>query len=485
MIPPPHLEPATPLALEVLARLPLAEAFYRLWRFLADDTVLQSVFDQHHGRSYQQDLSFADIVRVTADAITRSHGRGRPAITRAIEQQLLDAKERAVYGKLSRIPLPLSEALLARLTNRLHAAIPTHVRHTLLPASLTGLEVVIIDGKKIKRVAKRLLELRGRPGKVFGGKLLVAYQPARGVAVALVADPDGEANDIRLVPQLLPAVRACVGGPRLWVADRQFCDLDQPGRLTAEGDHYLIRFALKTSFHPDPERPRVRGADGQGRTFHEEWGWMGVPTQGDRRRYVRRIWLERPGEEAVVLVSDLLDADRYPAVDLLSTYLSRWQIETVFQKITEVFALEHLIGCSPQATVFQASLCLVMYNVLEVLRCQVAASRPKPLEPEQLSLGKIFGDVREELVGLHRVLSVGEVVGCLKESGTVEELLERLRVCVVAAWSPDWLKAVPTKPRIYKPKTPNKKSGAHTSVHRVLQQARLRNTPKKPSPSSQ
>lgn len=485
MILPPRPEPTGSLAAEVLARLPLAEAFYRLWRHLTDDAVVQSIFDQHRGRSYQQDLSFADVVQVVADAITRFHGRGRPAISRAIEQQQLDTQQRAVYGKLSRIPLTLSEALLTHLTSRLHAVFPTQVRHTLLPASLAELEVVIIDGKKIKQVAKRLLELRGRPGKVFGGKLLVAYQPAKGIAVSLVADPDGEANDIRLVPQLLPAVRTCVGGPRLWVADRQFCDLDQPGRFIEEGDHYLIRFASKTSFHPDPKRPRSSGVDGQGRTFHEEWGWMGVPSQGDRRRYVRRIYLERPGEEAVILVSDLLDEVRYPAVDLLVVYLSRWQIETVFQKITEVFALEHLIGCTPQATVFQASLCLVMYNVLEALRCQIAASRPKPLEPQELSLGKIFGDVHEELVGLHRVLSVEEIVGCVKETGTLEELLDRLRVCVVAAWSPDWLKIVPKKPRVYKPKTKDKKSGAHTSVHKLLQQARLRDTPQQPPPNSQ
>lgn len=485
MILPPTPEPVGSLATEVLARLPLAEAFYRLWRHLANDDALQSIFDQHRGRSYQQDLSFADVVRVVADAVTRYHGRGRPAITQAIKQEQLDTQQRAVYGKLSRIPLPLSEALLTHLTSRLHAVFPTQVRHTLLPVSLAELEVVIIDGKKIKQVAKRLLELRGRPGKVFGGKLVVAYQPAKGIAVALVADPDGEANDIRLVPRLLPAVRACVGGPRLWVADRQFCDLDQPGRFIEEGDHYVIRFALKTSFEPDPKRPRTTGADGQGRTFHEEWGWMGAATQGQRRRYVRRIYLERPGEEPIILVSDLLDEARYPAVDLLRVYLSRWQIETVFQKITEVFALEHLIGCTPQATVFQASLCLVMYNVLEALRCQIAASRPQALEVQGLSLGKIFGDVHEELVGLHRVLSVAEIVGCVKETETPEELLARLRELVIAAWSSDWLKSTPKKPRVYKPKTKAKKSGAHTSVHRVLQQARLRNTPSKPPPTSE
>src|SRR5205807_1781428 len=83
----------------------------------------------------------------------------------------------------------------------------------------------------------------------------------------------------------------------------------------------------------------------------------------------------------------------YPAADLLAVYLARWQIENVFQAITEVFELRHLIGCAPQATVFQASLCLVMYNVLQVLRGYAAAVAPEPVAVEALSAEQIFTDL--------------------------------------------------------------------------------------------
>ena len=199
---------------------------------------------------------------------------------------------------------------------------------------------------------------------------------------------------------------------------------------------------------------------------------MGAAAQGARRRYVRRIWLERPGEEPVILVTDLLDADRYPATDLLAVYLTRWQIETVFQKITEVFELRHLIGCMPQATVFQAALCLVMYNVLEALRSYIAASRPEPLAREQLSLAKIFGDLHEELVAVHRVLTATEVAGCFAARLTAAAVQAHVRGLLGGAWSADWRKAVPKKPRVYPPKTKAKQAGAHTSVHKILQEAR-------------
>jgi hypothetical protein len=124
---------------------------------------------------------------------------------------------------------------------------------------------VVVDGKKIKRVAKRLLPTRNQPGKLYGGKLLVAFLPAEGVAVGLAADVDGEANDIR-------SASACC-------------------------------------------------------------------------RYVRRVTLIRPGGEDVGVITGRLDDRQYPAADLLAIYLTRWQIENVFQQITEVFHLQRLIGC--------------------------------------------------------------------------------------------------------------------------------------------
>src|SRR5436853_3312711 len=179
--------------------------------------------------------------------------------------------------------LPLAEAFLAALTARLRPLFPPGLYRTALPDSLAGLAVVVLDGKKIKKAAQRLLATRGRPGRLYGGKLLAAYLPAEGLVVALAADPDGEANDIRLVPRLLPLARAAVAGPRLWVADRQFCDLDQPGRFAQDGDHFLIRFSNKTSFTADPRRPAGAGADGAGRPFTEEWGWMGAAADPRRR----------------------------------------------------------------------------------------------------------------------------------------------------------------------------------------------------------
>jgi DDE family transposase len=482
ILPPPPKAPAAPFAVQAVARLPLAEAFYQIWAYLATDTTLDALFEQHRGHCYQDRLRFADLVHVLTDALTRYHGSARRAIRTSLQQQRLPTQQRAVYGKLARLPLPLAEAFLADLTARLRPLFPAGLYRTTLPKSLADLAVVVLDGKKIKRAAKRLLASRGRPGKLYGGKLLAAYLPAHGLVVALAADPDGEANDIRLLPRALPAARVAVAGLRLWVADRQFCDLDQPRRFTQEGDHFLLRFASKTSFQADPQRPPQTGRDGCGRPVRQEWGWMGAAK--DRRRcYVRRITLERPGEEPVVLVTDLLDDSCYAAEDLLAVYLMRWQIENVFQAITEVFALRQLIGCTPQATVFQASLCLVIYNVLQLLRAWAAEVAAEPTPVEALSAEQIFTDLHEELVGLHRLLAVEELLPCLAVAATAEQLRELLRERLGRAWSAMGRKAVNNKRRSHKAKA--KQSGAHTSVHKVLQAAKDERLKKqKVSPSS-
>lgn len=125
-----------------------------------------------------------------------------------------------------------------------------------LSSALAGLEVIVVDGKAMKRVAKRLKPVRGRKGGVLGGKALGALELRSGVVVAMATHADGETNDAKLVPALLPQVRERVGGRRRWVADRQFCNLTQPAAFAQIGDQCLVRY------HPKPPFFKARGRKG-------------------------------------------------------------------------------------------------------------------------------------------------------------------------------------------------------------------------------
>src|SRR5258706_548451 len=106
-------------AYEVLSRLPLAEAVLRLWRWVADPLFLLSVFARHRGQGYEKEISFGILVQLIADALLEHQGSGKKSFARGREQGLLTASVQAVYQKLSRVPLGLSEAWLAESTVRM------------------------------------------------------------------------------------------------------------------------------------------------------------------------------------------------------------------------------------------------------------------------------------------------------------------------------------------------------------------------------
>jgi hypothetical protein len=460
--------PLESLAPLVVARTPLANATLTLWAYLLKPAVLEEIFERHRGRSFEDTLSFTTFVELIRDALVLHKGSARQGLDRAEEQGELPTCKEAFYGKLRRIPIALSAGFFEDVSALIRPLLPAGHAVASIPASLAGMKVVVLDGKQIKRVAKRLKVVRAKAGRVIGGKILVAYLPAQGLALAMAADPEGEANDIRLMPEVIPGARARIEGIRLWVADRQFCDLDQPQSLTQEGDHFLLRRSLRTGFHADPERPARTTVDARGRTVVQQWGWLGSP-RDQRRRYVRQIHLIRPGEEAVLLVTDLLDDAVYPAADLLRVYLERWGIERVYQQITEVFALERLIGSTPEGSIFQAAFCLVLYNMLQVIRAYVAAGQSE-LPVEMVSVEQIFLDVQKELTALTELFAARTIAGWFAEELSREQVITRLEALLGGVWTPRYRKAVNKKPR---PKVKKAKcSGAHTSVHKVLEEER-------------
>jgi hypothetical protein len=456
---------------EALRRLPLAEATLRIWAFVGNESFLSGVFDRHRGRSYEKILTFPVLVYLIADALLQYRGSGRRSFDEAKEQGTLDASVVAVFGKLRRLPIALSMGFLTECTLRLMELFPD-IAAVLVPTSLAGMEPIVLDGKAIKKVAKRLKAFRGVAGGIVGGRALVALRLRMGVVVAMHAHPDGDANDVRFVPDLLPKVRGLVPGPRIFLGDRQFCSLEHMARYVVEGDHFLIRFHNGVTFTPDAVRPERTGTDKEGRTYMEEWGWLGRASH-KQRRYVRRITLHRPQAESISVVTDLEDADQYPGIDLLDLYLCRWGIERVFQQVTEVFGLEGLIGCSPEATLFQFAYCLVLYNILQVVRAYVAKESNHAVA--EVSTEKLFVDVENQLNAWNELISPTATVKLI-EPLALEPTRARLRKLLSGIWKNVWKKAPPQKRR------PPQHSGdrTHKSAYRLLEEARAASKPTKP-----
>jgi hypothetical protein len=454
---------------EVLGRLPLSEAVLLLARYATAPDLLQDLFDRHRGAAYERKLSFDTLVTLISDALLEHDGSGRQSFQRGREQGELSVTIQAAYQKLGRLPLPVSEAFLAESTQRLLQLVPVAPSPTTIPKSLRAFALVVLDGKVVKRVPKRLRPLRSQRGGVLGGKALAALNLGNHLALAMATHPDGHTNEAKLVPALLPQVRAHLPAI-LWLADAQFGNPQQITAFTARpGDHVIVRYDGKSAFVVDATRPARSGLDRDGRRYQETWGWLGGP-QNRHRVYVRRIVLERPDDEPILVLTDLLDADAYPATDVLDAYLQRWGIAHVFQEITEVFQLQHLIGTTPQGTVFQLALCLWWYNLIQVVRAYVAAGAREPVE--QVSSELLFVDVQRQMISLHELLGPAAIVPLLPVAEPAAALRVRLETLLHPLWTERWRKA-PAKKR----RTAQKPKGRreHASAYRLIQRDRLAN----------
>jgi len=219
-------------------------------------------------------------------------------------------------------------------------------------------------------------------------------------------------------------------------------------------------------FTRDPQRAVRTGRNADGQPIQDKWGWLGA-AKHRQRRSVRRITVERPGDEPIRVVTDLVDADAYPAADLLALYHQRWGIERVFQQVTEVFGLHGLIGSSPRGTVFQLAFGLVLYNIWQVVRAYVA--RGSHHRMAEVSTEKLFLDVQDQLIAWNVLTTPADTLRLIvpldlkATCGRLRELLDRV-------WKEVWRKS-PAQRR-----EPSCHSGhrGHGSAHRLLQETHER-----------
>ena len=453
--------------LETCSRLPLADAVLRLLDYATDDDFLNGVFERHHGRSYQRTISFPLFVHLLTDALLGHRGSAHQTFQHALQDDSLQASVQAMYGKLRRVPLKLSLGFFTEAATRLRG-VATPVVANPLPACFAEFWALAFDGKKLKYVAKRLKQTRGLKGNIFGGKLLVVQDMATQQAIAIEAVADGEAADNPLVPPVVARVRALANTRlRLWVGDRAFCDFKLLGLFAKDGDHFVVRFNTSCGFHADPSVPVRTGRDDVHRPYREEWGWLGKPTNKHRIR-VRMITVTRDSsDDPLILVTSLLDAQRYPAIDVLTLYRSRWGIEVMFQQVVQTVDLRALIGSTPQATVFQAMLCLLLYNITLIIRDYVAVAAKR--DPKTVSTKLLFDDVVRDLTGCLRVIGMDATLEVLRATKicSPKELQRYLAKILGTVWTNRWKKS-PTRKRPPKSSPRAYICGGHTSVDKIL-----------------
>jgi hypothetical protein len=138
--------------------------------------------------------------------------------------------------------------------------------------------------------------------------------------------------------------------------------------------------------------------------------------------------------------------------------------QRVFQQITEVFHLQTLIGTTPQGTVFQFAFCVLLYNMVQVVRAYVAAAQARPVPT--ISTELLFDDVHRQLVAFTELVPAEQVEPLFPLLPTEAALRAQLTRLLAGIWTNRWLKAPTKKRKVSAPRTPIR--GNQTSVFRLV-----------------
>jgi Transposase DDE domain len=444
---------------ELMRRSPLAACVLDVCDHIFDDQLLDKIWGEHRGRCYEDVLRFEGQLRLMRDALIRHGGSAHKLFVELESRGAQPIDESNFYRKLSRTPVQLSRALLRECTQKLAALMPGPV--VTLPACFDGFDVIVGDGKKIKNATKRLMPTRGYEGSLIGAKALVALDVRSGLVLAMNDSLDGMTNDVPLVPGLMEQLWQIIPRHILSIWDRQFDDVRTLTRLSArEGDSFLVR--MKQFQTPFAVESSVQSTDAQGRQVLDEIGLLG---KGKTAMRVRRITLVRTGEgeDDVVLLSDLLERAQCLAADLLELYRHRWGIEQVFQQVTETFSLTHLIGCAPKAVLLQFGFCLLLYNLMQMIKAYVAEDGG--VLASIVSMYYLFDDVRKEL----EAWAYHTDGSWPRMPRDAEQMRRWLRQLLEGSWDPvAYTKAADKKRR--PPRPPGLRlHGGHSSVQRALE----------------
>lgn len=157
-----------------------------------------------------------------------------------------------------------------------------------------------------------------------------------------------------------------------YVFDKGYCDYNWWSRIDAAGARFVTRLkanaAVQVLVSSTPAHASIL-ADEQVSFAHRSC------RGGHRNLYtgvLRRIRVERPGDDPLVLVTNDLVA---PADELASLYKDRWQIELFFKWIKQHLSVKRFVGENENAIRIQLLTALIAYLLVAILNRTEGAAR--------------------------------------------------------------------------------------------------------------
>jgi hypothetical protein len=365
-----------------------------------------------------------------------------------------------VCKKLAGVELPVMRALVRENASRL-----TDVVENLggaLPPLLPGFRVKILDGNCLAGTDHRIKALRDIAAAPLPGKTLCVFDPQLGLVVDVFPCEDGHAQERAMLGPVLDSVQE----GELWIEDRNFCTVGWLcGVVLIRKAHVLVREHKGLPWTASDDLRYV------GRVETGEVWEQNVSVTGEdgavlelRRIVIKLDEATRDGEKELALLTDLR-VEQADALTLARLYRKRWQVETVFQVLTETLQCEHPRLGYPKAALFAFCVTLVAYNVLAVIKAALRAVHGTDKVEQEVSLHHVTAEIRRTHAGM--MIAIVPAQWVLFRDMSAKELANTLLELAGRVDLSKYKKAA-TKPK--KPKTPRKydPKHPHVSTYKVL-----------------
>jgi len=439
--------------------------------WMIEGTSIDLILEEVAEGQYNREFMLGHFVQVICDVTCGFRKTPRQAFLKRQFDRI--ASISAFYRKLGRMEPAVTAAIVRETASRARKLIVAG--GGLLPEPVEGYASRILDGNVLAGTDHRITELRSTLSAALPGKSLAIYEPASGLVLDIILEENAHTQERALLDQV------AVEPGQLWIMDRNFCVRTFLFRILRAGAFFLVRRHESTLPFEPIEPIRSVGRCNAGEIF-EQLIWVDDPECEGRRYRLRRIVLRldqptRNGEAEIVLITNL--PSDVSAALCCSVYRGRWEIETHFQKLTDLLHCEIPTLGYPRAALFAFCMSILAGNALAILKGHLRAVHGEEMVAE-LSIYALVNDAAEVYPGMMmavpplqwsflRDCSVAQVAELLTDLAA-QVPLERMLRC----------RRGPKKPR-----TTKKSSGRrihHVATKKLLDKARGGPPPSKPRP---
>lgn len=359
---------------------------------------LDSLFERTARKQYCRELTFSTCAELLGLVVTQIQPSLHAAFRARREE--VGVSVQSLYQKVAGIEPAVSETLvretggdLAKIIDEMNAR---------LPGPLPGYDVRIVDGNHLSGTQHRLKELRRLGDAALPGHTVAVLNPHRELIEDIVACEDGHANQKPLFQHLLPKIQR----NQCWIADRDFSTPDFLFGIKERRAYFLIRQHGQLRGETVGRQCRL-GRVETGVVYEQN---LRLTHRDGRKMVVRRITLKldkptRDKDTEIHLLTNL--PQKVSSKKLAMCYLSRWNIEAAFHKLTMVLECELDTLGYPDAALFGFSLAVVMYNIVNTLTAALRVTHPAAITKAAGTGQKLsFYYLADEISGVWRGMAI-------------------------------------------------------------------------------